>query len=111
MASLGLTVTDLHGWFGALQWRYFGPRPLIEDNSQRSASTALAYLRVGRQIDRSARLSVDVYNLFNNDAIRTYQAVYTLDNPATPAVEVNTWGNPTALLSPRFVRAQVTFDF
>jgi outer membrane receptor protein involved in Fe transport len=65
VASLGLTVTDWQGWFGALQWRYFGPRPLIEDNSQRSAATSLAYLRIGRQIDKSARLSLEIYNLFD----------------------------------------------
>ena len=65
VASLGLTVTDWQGWFGALQWRYFGPRPLIEDNSQRSQSTSLAYLRIGRQLDANTRLSLDVYNLFN----------------------------------------------
>ena len=68
IASLGLTVTDWHGWFGALQWRYFGPRPLIEDNSQRSSSTSLAYLRVGRQLDPNVRLSLDVFNLFNRKA-------------------------------------------
>ena len=68
MASLGLTVTDWQGWFGALQWRYFGPRPLIEDNSQRSSSTSLAYLRVGRQLDPNVRLSLDVFNLFNRKA-------------------------------------------
>jgi hypothetical protein len=65
VASLGLTVTDWHGWFGSLQWRYFGPRPLIEDNSQRSSSTSLATLRVGRDLDRNTRLSLDVFNLFN----------------------------------------------
>jgi outer membrane receptor protein involved in Fe transport len=68
MASLGLTVPDWQGWFGALQWRYFGPRPLVEDNSQRSASTMLAYLRVGRQIDPTLRLTLDVFNLFDRKA-------------------------------------------
>jgi len=68
VASMGLTVTDWHKWFGALQWRYFGPRPLTEDNSQRSSSTSLTYLRVGRQIDPNLRLSLDVFNLFNRKA-------------------------------------------
>jgi outer membrane receptor protein involved in Fe transport len=56
-------------------------------------------------------IGVDIYNLFNNDAIRSYQATYTLDNPATPAVEVNNFGNPTTLLSPRFARLQIQVDF
>jgi outer membrane receptor protein involved in Fe transport len=68
VASLGLTVPNWNGWFGALQWRYFGPRPLVEDNSQRSAATALAYLRIGRQIDPTLRLTLDVYNLFDRKA-------------------------------------------
>ena len=68
VASMGLTLSDWHGWFGALQWRYFGPRPLIEDNSQRSAATSLAYLRVGRQLDERVRLSLDVFNLFDRRA-------------------------------------------
>ncbi len=68
VASMGLTLTDWNGWFGALQWRYFGPRPLVEDNSQRSASTSLAYLRVGRQLDPRVRLTLDVYNLFDRKA-------------------------------------------
>jgi outer membrane receptor protein involved in Fe transport len=68
MASLGLTVPDWQGWFGALQWRYFGPRPLTEDNTQRSAATMLAYLRVGRQFDKTFRLTLDVFNLFDRKA-------------------------------------------
>ena len=61
--------------------------------------------------DKRVTVGVDIYNLFNHDAIRTYQTTYTLDNAATPAVEVNNYGVPTALLSPRFTRLQVTFDF
>jgi hypothetical protein len=60
---------------------------------------------------KRVNLGVDVYNLFNSDAIRAYESTFTLDNPATPAVEVNNWGNPTALLSPRFARVQVQFEF
>ena len=42
-------VTDCGPWFGQFQLRYFGPRPLIEDNSQRSKATTLAYLRARLQ--------------------------------------------------------------
>ena len=58
VAAFGVTVPNYQGWFGSLQWRYFGPRPLTEDNSQRSYSTTLANLRVGRQIDPSLRVGV-----------------------------------------------------
>src|SRR5262249_24265599 len=39
VASFGVTVGEELGWFGAVKMRYFGPRPLIEDNSSRSSST------------------------------------------------------------------------
>ncbi|MFX8840853.1 TonB-dependent receptor, partial [Acinetobacter baumannii] len=32
VVSLGATVTEFGRWFGQAQLRYFGPRPLIEDN-------------------------------------------------------------------------------
>jgi hypothetical protein len=56
---------------------------------------------------RGKRLSVgvDIYNLFNNNAIRAYQTTFPADGNGVP------WGTPTALLSPRFARAQVQFDF
>ena len=65
VASFGLTVPNYQDWFGSFQWRYFGPRPLIEDNSVRSQSTILAYLRAGRYIDRNLSVHLDIFNLFN----------------------------------------------
>ena len=66
--SFGATVTDLGRWFGAFEMRYFGPRPLIEDNSVRSPSTALAYARVGYKFNPKTRLTLDVFNLFDRQA-------------------------------------------
>ncbi|PIG30467.1 outer membrane receptor protein involved in Fe transport [Janthinobacterium sp. 35] len=68
VASFGVTVTDRGPWSGAFQLRYFGPRPLIEDNSVRSASTTLAYARLAYQLNRRTRLSLDVFNLLNKRA-------------------------------------------
>ena len=68
VASLGATVSDLGAWFGQFQLRYFGPRALIEDNSQRSKSTMLAYARVGYKITKDLKLSLDVFNLFDRQA-------------------------------------------
>ncbi len=64
-ANLGVTVDHLGPWFGALRLRYFGPRPLIEDNSVRSQSSALTNLRIGYKIDRRTHLALDIYNLFD----------------------------------------------
>ena len=68
VVSLGATVTQRGPWFGQFQLRYFGPRPLIEDNSQRSKGTTLAYLRAGYRINAHTRLSLDIFNLFNRKA-------------------------------------------
>ena len=64
----GATVDSLHNLFGSVRWRYFGPRPLIEDNSVRSKATSLANLEAGYRITREVRLAVDVFNLFNTRA-------------------------------------------
>ena len=68
VASFGVTVSDLGRWYGGLEFRYFGPRPLIEDNSVRSSSTALAYGRIGYKISNKTKLTLDVFNLFNRQA-------------------------------------------
>ena len=68
VVSLGATLTDRGPWFGQFQVRYFGPRPLIEDNSQQSTSTVLAYLRMGYKFTDDFKLSLDVFNLFNRKA-------------------------------------------
>ena len=61
---------------------------------------------------RHARLNIgaDIYNFLNSDAITSYNATFTPDNPATPANE-NLWLQPMGLVSPRFVRMQVAFSF
>jgi hypothetical protein len=70
-------------------------------------------LKIGKNLRFSGRrvnVGVDIYNLFNNDAIRNYQNTLDIaDNPATPVVEQ--YGQATELLSPRFVRLSIQFDF
>jgi outer membrane receptor protein involved in Fe transport len=68
VASFGVTVNDVGPWSGAFQLRYFGPRPLIEDNSVRSSSTVFAYLRTSYRFDRRWQLTADVFNLFDRKA-------------------------------------------
>ncbi len=55
-------------WFGQFQFRYFGPRPLIEDNTHRSKATTCAYLRAGYRFTPDTRLTADVFNLFDRKA-------------------------------------------
>jgi hypothetical protein len=68
VVSLGATVTERGPWFGHVQLRYFGPRPLVEDSSVRSKATTLAYLRVGYRVQRDLRVALDVFNLFDRRA-------------------------------------------
>jgi hypothetical protein len=70
-------------------------------------------LKLGKNLrfaSKRLNIGVDVYNLFNTDAVLTYQDNYDVaDNPATAVVE--TWGQATGLLSPRFARLSIQFDF
>ena len=65
VASLGATFNERGSWSGNLTLRYFGPRPLIADNSARSQSTLLWNSRVSYRIEKNLRLAVDVINLFD----------------------------------------------
>jgi outer membrane receptor protein involved in Fe transport len=65
MAQLGVTIDNLGPWYGGVQLRYLGPRPLIEDDSVRSSSTTITNLRVGYTLSRNFRLHLDVFNLFD----------------------------------------------
>lgn len=65
VASFGMTVDAKYGWFGALRWRYFGQRPLIEDNSVRSGSTSVVNGRVGYALIKGVKVHLDGYNLLN----------------------------------------------
>jgi outer membrane receptor protein involved in Fe transport len=66
--SFGMTMKDRAGWDVAFQLRHFGPRPLVEDGSVRSAATTLAYLRTGYRLGRRTRLDLDITNLFDKAA-------------------------------------------
>jgi outer membrane receptor protein involved in Fe transport len=68
VASFGATISDIGPWSGAFQMRYFGPRPLVEDNSERSATTAIAYARIGYKVDRRWSVTLDGFNLFDRKA-------------------------------------------
>ncbi|UGQ49204.1 TonB-dependent receptor [Massilia endophytica] len=66
--TAGIAVNPGGQWFGCLQWRYFGPHPLTEDNSARGGSAALASASVGYAFGKRTTLVLDVLNLFNRRA-------------------------------------------
>jgi hypothetical protein len=108
VVSLGATVTERGPWFGHFQLRYFGPRPLVEDNSRRSNGTTLAYLRAGYRINRSLDLAVDVFNLFDRQAsdIDYFYASRLKGEPAAGVDDVHF--HP---VEPRLLRLMLTARF
>jgi len=68
VGQLALTVDRLGPWSGALRLRYFGPRPLIEDNSVRSHSSTTLNGRIGYRINPKTRIEIEGFNLANRRA-------------------------------------------
>ena len=90
IASAGATVANLGPWSGALRMRYFGRRPLIEDNSVTSRPTTLFDLQVGYQMTEWAKLRLDVFNLFNSNAHQIdYFYPSQLANETAPVFDVH----------------------
>lgn len=65
VASIGLNVLDARGVSGELRYRYFGPRPLVEDDSVRSAASNLVNVRIGYRLGPRLRLDLDVFNILD----------------------------------------------
>jgi outer membrane receptor protein involved in Fe transport len=63
--SGGLTIESVQRLSGSLRWRYFGPRPLIDDDSIESKATSLVEFEAGYRFTRTVRLAVDVFNVLN----------------------------------------------
>ncbi|MDB5414837.1 MAG: TonB-dependent receptor, partial [Rubritepida sp.] len=69
VAAAGVTLgRDAPGWFATARLRYFGARPLIEDDSVRSRPSALVNARLGYRFENGIRAQMDVLNLFNSQA-------------------------------------------
>jgi hypothetical protein len=86
--AVGATISELEHFYGSLRWRYFGPRPLIEDNSVRSHSTSLVNMEVGYLFPRGIRVGLEVFNLLNVKA-SDVDYFYASRLPGEPAGGVN----------------------
>jgi outer membrane receptor protein involved in Fe transport len=86
--SAGASIDNLYGFLGSLRLRYFGPRPLIEDNSVRSESSTLVDSRVGYEFYKNWRLLLDVFNIFNAKA-SDIDYYYTSRLQGEPSAGVN----------------------
>ena len=108
--TAGATV----GCFGAQRNQATANIQMLLDNEMIGERTTLWDLKLAKNIrfaNKRAVIGVDIYNLLNSDAISSYNGTYTLDNPATPAVEVNNWLTPQTVVSPRFARLSIQFSF
>ena len=63
VASAGVTVHERRGLSGALRLRYFGPRPLVEDDSVRSRASAVITARLAYALSDRYTLGVEAFNL------------------------------------------------
>jgi len=68
VAQLGVTVDRSGPWSGSLRLRWFGPRPLIEDDSVRSKASVTLNGRVGYQLAKNLQLELEAFNLTNRRA-------------------------------------------
>ena len=76
------------GWFGGARLRVFGPRPLLEDNSQRSRPTALVNARTGYRFESGVQARLDVLNLFGARASQVdYYYASQLRGEAAPVAD------------------------
>lgn len=90
VASLGVTVKDIGRWSGTVHARYFGPRPLIEDNSVRSQSSVIFSARASYKFDAKTSVNFDVFNLFDrkvNDIEYYYPS--QLRNETSPVNDIH----------------------
>ena len=107
VVSLGVTVHRDAGWYGGMRWRYFGPAPLIEDNSVRSHSTSLVNIEAGYHFTPKFSLMATVFNLFDTDANDiTYFYESQLPGETQPVADIHI--HP---VEPRTLRVTATITF
>jgi hypothetical protein len=83
-----VALDNLGPFFGSLQFRYFGKRPLTEDNSVQSNPTMTFNGQVGFKIDKKVRIILQGFNLLNTHA-HAIDYFYTSRLPGEPAAGVD----------------------
>ena len=67
VASLSAIIDNQGPYSGSLQLRYFGPRPLTEDNALRSNSTATVNGKIGYKVNKDTKIELVGFNLLNSE--------------------------------------------
>ncbi len=90
VASLALAVDNIGPWFGAVQVRHFGARPLIEDNSVRSQATTTLNARIGYKFSPKVKIELEGFNLTDRrDSAIDYFYTSQLRGEAAPVGDVH----------------------
>jgi hypothetical protein len=108
VVSAGVTIAPAGRAFGSVRLRYFGPRPLIEDDSVRSDATSLVSVQAGWRLTSRVALVLDAFNLLNA-AASDIDYFYTSRLPGEPLDGVDDIHTHPTL--PRTLRASVRVRF
>jgi outer membrane receptor protein involved in Fe transport len=107
VATFTASVDNRGPYYGNMRLRYFGPRPLIENNTLRSNSTTLLSGRAGYKFDKNVRVQLDVFNLLNRQASQIdYAYTSQLRGEAAPVNDIHF--HPT---EPRSFRISAILNF
>ena len=97
IASAGIRLGEKTGWFSALRYRYFGPRPLTEDAVFVSPATGLLSGQLGYRFESGWRVQLDVFNILNSKSDQiTYAYGSLLKSDSLFAMCFPAAGAPTA---------------
>jgi outer membrane receptor protein involved in Fe transport len=88
VVSAGAQFDKLGPYFGAIQLRYFGRRPLMEENTVTSKPTLLLSARAGYRLTESIELRLDIFNLLGSTA-HQIDYFYASRLPGEPLEGVN----------------------
>jgi outer membrane receptor protein involved in Fe transport len=97
IATAGIRLGEATGWFGALRYRYFGPRPLTEDGAFVSPATGLLNGQLGYRFANGWRIQLDGFNLLDRQSDQiTYAYGSLLKSDSLFALCFPASGAPTA---------------
>ena len=66
IATAVLELGEPTGWFGALKYRYIGPRALTEDGFFKSPAIGTVNARIGYRWKEGWKFQLDVFNMLNS---------------------------------------------
>jgi hypothetical protein len=86
VVAAGATYRSEFGIFGSARVRYFGSRPLLEDNSMRSKEAVQLNAQLGYRINEVWSVMADGFNLLNR---RDHDIDYAYESRITPSAPIS----------------------